>query len=183
MSNPESQPTMSPYIDAPYYAGPYKCDCDLKWRAGLDRKFDDAASRYPRLIELKEKLQSIAGGMLSAQYEEDLDKILTRGFVIDGDNSGLMLGEPSQCHMNSANLWDANRDKVRIATGYALSEDGQWCQHSWCVCPMYDDVNIEDLDINSSEGWQAIETTEERLVYFGFVMTEEEAEAFLFSNY
>lgn len=45
-------------------------------------------------------------------------------------------GEPCQCHCNSANLWDANRGRCFIATGYALSEDGLWRSHSWVVQPM-----------------------------------------------
>ena len=55
-------------------------------------------------------------------------------------------------------------------TGYALSDDGMWRQHSWCICDAGEEY-IEDSII--------IETTEKRLAYFGFIMDEEESEEFV----
>ena len=70
---------------------------------------------------------------------------------------------------NSALLWDANREKCQIATGYALSADGCWRQHSWVVQPLTTKYRI----------W---ETTEKRIAYFGFILNDEECEEFYYNN-
>lgn len=94
-------------------------------------------------------------------YEEDLHDILARGVFLRGYNAMFMPGEACRCHANSAYLWDVNRKTMLIATGYALSRDGMWRQHSWCV---------------SRKSNRVIETTEKRLLYYGFIMTDRESE-------
>lgn len=101
-------------------------------------------------------------------YDEDAQKILDRGQFFYG-SSYMRKGEPCQCHCNSANLWDANRDRCFIATGYALSEDGLWRSHSWVVQPMPRTLRV----------W---ETTVKRVAYFGVVLTEEECDRFYRDN-
>ncbi len=60
-----------------------------------------------------------------------------------------------------------NKPDLRwLRTGYALSRDGVWRQHSWC----YTDNGV------------VVETTEKRVQYFGYVMTEDECDQFLFEN-
>ena len=107
--------------------------------------------------------------------EEDAKKILERGQLWYGDKCIMMKGEPSHCHSNAAYLWQANKDRaldgpyrqqVAIATGYALSKDGMWRQHSWVM-------------LRKSRSVQVVETTARRIAYFGFVLTEDEAEEFL----
>jgi hypothetical protein len=93
--------------------------------------------------------------------EDDLSKILSRGTLWPGHGAKRMPGRPSQCHENSCLCWEANQDRLFVATGYALSDDGMWRQHSWCVAPKGKGVTI-------------IETTEPRELYFGFVMDLEE---------
>ena len=100
-------------------------------------------------------------------YEEDLEKIMTRGVMTYGNDCELNIGRASECHSNSSVLWSEN-DELSIATGYALSDDGYWRQHSWCVNKKTNKIT---------------ETTEERLAYYGFTLTEEEADEFYFSNY
>lgn len=95
--------------------------------------------------------------------EPDADKMLSRGRVWGGEAATARPGLPNRCHQNAIWLWEENRDRMRIATGYALTADGQWRQHSWCV---------------SADGQRVFETTGPRLTYFGFVMTEEECEDF-----
>jgi len=74
-------------------------------------------------------------------------------------------GLASQCHANTAALWLG--DEIEgIATGYALSSDGLWRQHSW------------GLD---GQG-RIVETTEERIAYFGFELSFEEAQDFVEAN-
>lgn len=123
-----------------------------------------------RMLELRDKLLSFGGQEACLPvYEEDLVKILDRGQLWVGDRITMMRGRPSQCHMNSAYCWDANKDKAALCTGYALSSDGLWRQHSWCI----------HLKPRKN---RVVETTVERIAYFGFVMTEQEATEFYFDN-
>jgi len=115
------------------------------------------------ILELQDRLLSLGGvETCLPNIEEDLKIILERGQVWYGDNVAFKKGEKSQCHNNSAYLWDVNREKVRIATGYALSEDdGIWRQHSWAIW-------------NKPRKNKVVETTNPRVLYYGVVLTEEE---------
>jgi len=106
------------------------------------------------------------------RIEEDMESILLRGQFWLGDHTVLVKGQPNQCHANACNLWENNKDKaeVAIATGYALSKDGLWRQHSWLLHRRPRSVEI-------------VETTKKRVCYFGFVMTEKEAEEFCDMNW
>jgi hypothetical protein len=139
-----------------------------RWRQLLNEK--GFTRRYPfanpALEPIKKKLLDIGGWAVCLPYvEEDSLRILS-GQRFSG-RSQLFLGQPSQCHSNSADLWSENRDKLKICTGYALSKDGVWRQHSWC----YD---IENKIV--------IETTVKRIQYFGFFLTESESGDFYWSN-
>jgi hypothetical protein len=115
---------------------------------------------------LKKTLLDIGGWSVCVPHvEPDLGKILERGRRFPG-RSKSMKGEPCRCHSNSAYCWDENRELCRICTGYALSKDGMWRQHSW---------------VYTNDG-KVVETTEKRVAYFGFVMDEQECERFLFDN-
>ena len=117
--------------------------------------------------ELSSKILSLGGTrIIMPRCEEDTPKLISRGQFWLGDKALLNLGEPSQCHRNSALLWEANRDKLKICTGYALSPDGIWRQHTWCI---WAKPGINKI----------VETTVKRVIYFGYVMTEEECEEFL----
>lgn len=111
--------------------------------------------------QLRDKLLDVAGESVCMYHEEDLHNILARGVFLRGYNAMFMTGEACRCHENSARLWDANRKRLLIATGYALSRDGMWRQHSWCV---------------SKKSNRVVETTEKRLLYYGFIMTDKETE-------
>jgi hypothetical protein len=57
----------------------------------------------------------------------------------------------SNCHKNVAEFWQRRSGNlIALATGYALSDDGLWRQHSW--------------GIRSNA---IFETTEPRKIYFG----------------
>ena len=109
-------------------------------------------------------------------YEEDMDKILGRGYFRKG-TSKMMLGRPNKCHANACDLYEGNIKKgedVKICTGYALSEDGIWRQHSWLLHTYQNQTQTRT---------RVIETTAKRVAYFGFDMTTEEAEEFCSNNY
>lgn len=137
------------------------------WATGYKGNIPDEA--LPVLL-LRNKLLSFGGEEACMPYkEEDLGSIMSRGQLWYGRDAIFMEGEPSQCHFNTSALFEANKDKVLIATGYALSKDGMWRQHSWGMYYYQEEVAV-------------VETTEPRVAYFGFVMTEKESEKFAEEN-
>lgn len=120
------------------------------------------------LLMLHKKLLSFGGvRTVLPVVEDDLRNIMERGQLWLGDTPKIMPGQPSQCHRNSCACWEANEARTILCTGYALSEDGLWRQHSWLV-----DFTFP----------QIVETTAPRVAYFGFAMTREEASNFCDDN-
>jgi hypothetical protein len=71
------------------------------------------------------------GGHLVVHHlrpESDVDDLLTRA-AVHGPKVRLV-GGGRNCHANVAKLW-IDGDIEAIGTGYALSDDGLWRQHSW----------------------------------------------------
>ena len=81
--------------------------------------------------------------------------------VLESTNCVVNPGERSDCHANAVALWRSG-DAIAIGTGYALSHDLLWREHSWAW----------DRD------GRLIETTETRTRYFGIRMDGPEAEWF-----
>lgn len=106
--------------------------------------------------------------MVSRGADPDEAAILAKGQLWPGRDALLVKGRPCACHENSSELWETFQDSLVLATGYALSDDGLWRQHSWCV---------EGVGKH-----RVIETTTRRLLYLGFAMTAEEAVTFHRSN-
>ena len=151
----------------------WKSNCkDMFWFQDSLKKMKEMYPRMDeRLFELREKLLSFGGeSVCLPAYEEDIANILKYGQLWIGNNIKFMKGRPSQCHANSCELWENNKDISRICTGYALSEDGMWRQHSWLVW-------------HKSRSNQIVETTVPRVLYFGFVMNEEMCEEFTANNF
>jgi hypothetical protein len=71
----------------------------------------------------------------------------------------------SACHQNVATAALAGRGS--IVTGYSLSSDGLWREHSWL------------LDLALAPAHELVETTVLRLLYFGFVLNAEERRRFI----
>ncbi len=140
------------------------------WKRRLRKRNRDIVKGFPAMAALRKKILSVAGEEVCLpDIEDDLTRLLARGEVSLGKGAILKKGEPCQCHRNSARLWEALPDKLSLCTGYGLSKDGAWRQHSWCV-------------FNGPHG-SIVETTVVRLAYFGYRLTQEEAEAFLSANY
>jgi len=118
---------------------------------------------YPEYAKLEQRLLSMGGKMVVPRREPDQDKILSRGKLWVRDNIKIVtVGRtPSNCHGNVAELWRSNPKRYHIATGWALSDDGLWRQHSWII----DERTV-------------IETITPREKYFGFVLTPLEAQQF-----
>lgn len=115
---------------------------------------------------LREKVLGFGGNAVCLDlYDEDYENIMQRGQFFYG-SSYKRSGKVGRCHQNSCYLFCANPDRCTIATGYALSEDGIWRQHSWVVQPLATKLRV----------WET--TPIKRVAYFGFVMTKKESEEF-----
>ena len=122
----------------------------------------------PRIEQLKQKLIGALGvAAVMPVIEEAIVPLLERGEFLEMMRVTKAPGEASRCHTNSAFIWELDPDRYELMTGYGLSKDGVWRQHSW----VYD----------TKEG-EIIETTEERVVYYGFRMTKDEANKFYWDN-
>ena len=153
-----------------------KLDCrpmDEEWLARIANM--PWATNYIGTEALDEGLQRLRARLLAfggnqvclAYFEPDLKKIMERGQLWYGDIAIKKAGKRNQCHLNSALYWLEQHEKqnLAIATGYALSEDGLWRQHSWCVR-------------HSKSALRIIESTCKRIAYYGFVLSDCEAFAF-----
>lgn len=140
-----------------------------EWLAHLNEKKMTGEHPFlgdPALEPLKAKLLALGGhAVILPAIEEDLAKILKRGKLTTG-KSLMRRGDASRCHANVANLWESNGGRLKICTGYALSYDGAWRQHTWGL-------------------WEGkiVETTQKRIAYFGFRLFREEAREFAWNNY
>lgn len=151
----------------PFWLKSFKGDLITKVPASKDELY---VSQLKHILVLRDKLLSLGGDeACMPALEEDIEKILSRGQLWYGDRLLFMEGQRSHCHSNSAYLWDANRKNTCIATGYALTNDGMWRQHSWLI------------HIRPRKN-EVVETTVRRIAYFGFVMTIDECEELLENN-
>jgi hypothetical protein len=139
---------------------------DPEWTAWAQKKSKENLRAMPELKPLQNKLLSLGGDWVSLQPEPDRDKLLKEGKVMEG-NVQLMKREVSRCHANCAALWNTYPDVFKIATGWALSDDGIWRQHTWLL-------RTSDKTI--------IETTESRTKYFGIILNDAEANNFWWAN-
>lgn len=133
----------------------------------LQERFRAASLEQPDLKRLKTLLLKLGGSFIVAPSEPDADipALIESGFVMNGVVTTKCL-KASMCHQNVAGVWRARRFGILgVATGYALSEDGLWRQHSWGL--LRDGV---------------LETTRSRARYFGILLQGEKADEFAHRN-
>jgi hypothetical protein len=133
-------------------------------REALAKRRAEALSAQPRLEELERRLLALGGQAVVFRPEPDLELILARGRPFAGRSTRVQ-GDRNGCHQNASRLWRNTRPQTHIATGWALSDDGLWRQHTWLMRRHF-----------------VIETTERREIYFGVVLSEAEAEMFAQAN-
>jgi hypothetical protein len=140
---------------------------DQEQKLFLRRRLRDASKSQPELKKLKPLLLRFGGDYLVAPPKPDPDLLrLLQWGIVTGGRIVLKPMKRSSCHENVSVLWRKRRfGTVGIATGYALSEDGLWRQHTWGL--LRDGI---------------LETTATRLVYFGIILQEEKADLFVESN-
>jgi hypothetical protein len=133
----------------------------------LSRRFREAVGKQPELKLLKKLLLRLGGEFVVAppRPDQDVPILLEQGFMTAGPIT-LRVMKSGSCHQNVASVWTKRRfGIVGVATGYALSDDGLWRQHSWGI--LRDGV---------------LETTQTRLKYFGMVLQGERADFFAANN-
>ena len=153
---------------APYFQSPPPSIewCDWAREKWWYSEHHSAPGKDPRFFVLRDKILKIGGDNVLMNGDNDDLRLLERGTWFPGNIGRLNKGRPNRCHSNSCLYYRAHPE-ARICTGYALSpDDGLWRSHSWC------------LVIKDSGERVIIETTVKRLVYFGYVMTNDEAEKF-----
>jgi hypothetical protein len=138
-------------------------------REAILRERNQAAlANEPRRADLERRLLDL-GGTFALLFLPDhqIGELLDRGRHFPGARALYWQGEDSGCHTNASMLFVATKGAVRIASGYALSSDGLWRQHSWGV---------------DAEDGRVVETTERRVRYFGFVLNDAESLFFVLGN-
>lgn len=134
----------------------------------LRERLSQSAAANPAILELREKLLSFGGIELvvTNNVDPDLKELLERGQLLRAA-AQLHQMNTSACHENVAHLWYSNPGLLRyIGTGYALTRDGLWRQHSWGI---------------KADG-TILETTELRSLYFGLLFDGDRADFFVFCN-
>ena len=118
----------------------------------------------PELRRLRSHLLSMGGEEVVfhpdfPEYRPDV--LVSQGRIYPQEQYEFYELWSSLCHFNTFFLCSITNGRARYITGYALSEDGLWRQHSWAV-----DNGI------------LVETTEGRVIYYGVELSEEEIVAF-----
>ncbi len=134
----------------------------------LDRRFREAVKQQPDIILLRRLLLVLGGVHLVAPpwLDTTMPLVINAGFVMAGPVARRAM-EKSDCHRNVAEIWTSReREIVGIGTGYSLSDDGLWRQHTWGV---------------QREG--IVETTVPRVKYFGVLLQGRDADLFAIANW
>jgi hypothetical protein len=129
----------------------------------LNPRFREASAQQPALKLLKPLLLKLGGAYVVAPQRPDPDLLLLieSGFVTSGPILVKSMDHQA-CHRNVAKIWKARKHGiVAIASGYALSSDDLWWEHSWGI---------------RREG--ILETTTKRVKYFGLVLQGGKADSF-----
>jgi len=105
------------------------------------RQQDAALPGYADLWNLLRGMLLTHGGtevVPPLTFETEILELAAGITVSDGEAALLVGGEPSNCHENVKSLLDSDANfggetATENWTGYALSDDGLWRQHSWAV--------------------------------------------------
>jgi len=116
---------------------------------------------------LEDKLCDHAGHGVVPQDQDlsQLEHLLAAATLTRPGHVRVTRMAPSECHANAARLWAQSRGSEKIWTGFALSTDGLWRQHSW-----------------ADDGHGIIETTEPRISYFGVGLSMKDSVKTLVAN-
>src|SRR6185312_10293402 len=97
------------------------------------RRLRAAIISQPEIKLLRALLLELGGVELVAAFDPDAPLLILSGFAMSGSVENKVM-ERNACHKNISVLWIAKQSRlVGIGTGYALSNDGLWRQHSWGI--------------------------------------------------
>jgi hypothetical protein len=134
---------------------------------GKDLTGEQMVEKYWKKME--RKLLGIGGH--AAEYpvrDPHLLRIFKDGYTHKGEIAR-SLGQPGECHRNSAQLWLLNHGRMSLCTGYALT-NGKWHHHSWCS------------HTPSDQSWLWETTPVQWAKYFGVALSTKEACFFYLAN-
>lgn len=136
---------------------------DAEWKENIRDRWWGREERCANVdsgyYDLRDILLSFGGEVVCFAYTEpDLMDILQYGQLWHGYGAVMRRGAMSRCHQNAGSLAAKSKGQIYACKGYALSDDGMWRQHSWCI--------EKDQETGAP---RIIETTEPRVLYFGFV--------------
>ncbi|PYY15121.1 MAG: hypothetical protein DMG60_18505 [Acidobacteria bacterium] len=131
---------------------------DEERREFLRTRTERALSESPYLKRLHDLLVEIGGEAVvlwnGSNRERLVNDLIGLGKAESAHRVRMQPGEPGNCHENSRRLASERPQQYLLCTGYALSKDSVWRPHSW----------VWDVETSS-----IVETTEERIVYFGLI--------------
>ena len=140
-----------------------------EWFALWNKINSKLSAKYTIVEKMLAKLLHAAPGSIFInplnRFEEPSDvsefaSIYKRGKFSDSGKAVRRPMRHSNCHGNVSALYQ-DKKIDHIVTGFALTTDGAWREHTW---------GLKDGDI--------VETTVRRLLYFGKVLDEKEADSF-----
>jgi hypothetical protein len=113
--------------------------------------------------DLCARLLGLAGTRVAVQFADaGVCWLIARdGQPVAADGLTERPGESNRCHTNCAAAWEAEPDRYRIQTGFALSR-GVWRRHTWLI----------------DGGGRVVETTVPQELYFGAILDAEQARSF-----
>jgi hypothetical protein len=123
-------------------------------------KLDQALKSKPYLKALHDRLLELGGSVPviwnpgHTTEENFMHLLLMLGRVSSGRGARLRVMARNGCHANAEALAKRYPRKYQAETGFALSDDGCWREHSWAF----------DTTKN-----QIVETTELRKRYYGII--------------
>ena len=126
---------------------------------------DALCALHPDIQALRDIVLAHGGtGLRVAAPDPDITAMISRGRHAPGLRALVLPGVSRQAHRDAARRRADHGHQ--IATGYALHPDGLWREHSWTVDP---------------DG-RPVESAGARNAYFGFVLTDDEADEFTAGN-
>lgn len=119
------------------------------------RKRNAELLKNPQLDSLRTRLLKLGGMEIVFFFEiPHLSRLLADGVVWPSDGRSFVKGQRSDCHENSFKYATTHKNCIAV-TGFALSDDGLWREHSWVW--------------NKNKN-RILETTVKREIYFGLAL-------------
>jgi len=143
-----------------------------QWIKNAERLNREAIRKAPSAKTVLKRLMANEPNAVAivADDSENFQSLLaTKGIFSRGHDAGgdvkLKRGSSNACHSNSVRLY--KKGGYAIESGYALSKDGLWREHSW---------------VREIKTGIIVETTEHRLKYFGVMLKGPVLEKFVRTN-